>query len=538
MELQSLIYLFVAISFTIYFGVALWSKASSTKDFYIVKNTNRPSLNGVSIAVDFISAATFLSFAGVFLYSYSITNYFIAGIIFGFLFLAFIIVPNLRKEAELSIPTFLDNKYSSIFIKKLSAIIVLIICFLYLNAQMKASGIIFARIFQIDVTVALFFSLALTFIYSLISGKKRVSYSFILQYIIIFISFSTPIIFLTISLTNSYFPQFSLLSSLKDGSSIMLELKNSLNSFHIEQNSSLINNLLLSLSVALGVATLPHIIIKFFTTSSVKNSKRSAIWGLFFIIIIYSFIISLPALSAINFSKNLSTFEYSIYVKDEFSLENGKDLKGSWLKTWQDINLIKFKDKNDDDKISLNELKINPDTVFLINSEMANMPNWIIALVISGALAATLSTIIALLLLIKATLVNEFLSTNKKIAKFRVNSLLLLLLFLATIFQIGNYTILQTVSLAFSLGAATLFPTLILTIFKNIDKKSIFFGLFTATIFMFFYTLLYLLDIKYFNFINPESIGFIGALLNFSISIFASKYIFNKENSSIHKEKK
>lgn len=535
MELQSLIYLFVGISFTIYFGIAMWTKSTSTKDFYIVKKANNKTIsNGLSIAVDFISAATFISFAGIFLYSYSLTNYIIVGIISGFFILIFIIAPKIREKNELSIPSFFDIKYSSLEIKKLSAFIILAISFLYLCAQIKATGIIFSRIFQIEFTLALLFASILTFFYATIFGKKEFSYSYILQYIIILFSFATPIIFLTISLTNSFIPQLAIFSSIQNTENLIVEIQNS---FNISlKESSFLTTTFLTISLALGVATLPHILTKFFHTSSVENSKKSAIWATVFIALIYSFLISLPALSYINFSKNISNVEYKSFIKDEFINDENEQIYGKWLKTWEDTNLVKYSDENSDNLVTLNELKIDPDTIFLLNSEVNNMPNWVIALVISGALAATLSTITGLLLLIKATLVNEFLPNNKKISKLKLNSILAILIAAATLFQINNsYTILQIVLLAFTISAATLFPTIILTIFKNIDKKSIFFALLISFLFVVIYTIVYNFKIEqsnYFLYLIPESIGIVGAFLNFFIAIIASKFIFSKNKKS------
>ncbi|MDX4069616.1 VC_2705 family sodium/solute symporter [Aliarcobacter skirrowii] len=535
MELQSLIYLFVGISFTIYFGIAMWTKSTSTKDFYIVKKANNKTIsNGLSIAVDFISAATFISFAGIFLYSYSLTNYIIVGIISGFFILIFIIAPKIREKNELSIPSFFDIKYSSLEIKKLSAFIILAISFLYLCAQIKATGIIFSRIFQIEFTLALLFASILTFFYATIFGKKEFSYSYILQYIIILFSFATPIIFLTISLTNSFIPQLAIFSSIQNTENLVVEIQNS---FNISlKESSFLTTTFLTISLALGVATLPHILTKFFHTSSVENSKKSAIWATVFIALIYSFLISLPALSYINFSKNISNVEYKSFIKDEFINDKNEQIYGKWLKTWEDTNLVKYSDENSDNLVTLNELKIDPDTIFLLNSEVNNMPNWVIALVISGALAATLSTITGLLLLIKATLVNEFLPNNKKISKLKLNSILAILIVAATLFQINNsYTILQIVLLAFSISAATLFPTIILTIFKNIDKKSIFFALLISFLFVVIYTIVYNFKVEqsnYFLYLIPESIGIVGAFLNFFIAIIASKFIFSKNKKS------
>lgn len=535
MELQSLIYLFVGISFTIYFGIAMWTKSTSTKDFYIVKKANNKTIsNGLSIAVDFISAATFISFAGIFLYSYSLTNYIIVGIISGFFILIFIIAPKIREKNELSIPSFFDIKYSSLEIKKLSAFIILAISFLYLCAQIKATGIIFSRIFQIEFTLALLFASILTFFYATIFGKKEFSYSYILQYIIILFSFATPIIFLTISLTNSFIPQLAIFSSIQNTENLIVEIQNS---FNISlKESSFLTTTFLTISLALGVATLPHILTKFFHTSSVENSKKSAIWATVFIALIYSFLISLPALSYMNFSKNISNVEYKSFIKDEFINDENEQIYGKWLKTWEDTNLVKYSDENSDNLVTLNELKIDPDTIFLLNSEVNNMPNWVIALVISGALAATLSTITGLLLLIKATLVNEFLPNNKKISKLKLNSILAILIVAATLFQINNsYTILQIVLLAFTISAATLFPTIILTIFKNIDKKSIFFALLISFLFVVIYTIVYNFKVEqsnYFLYLIPESIGIVGAFLNFFIAIIASKFIFSKNKKS------
>ncbi|MGJ0286646.1 VC_2705 family sodium/solute symporter [Aliarcobacter cryaerophilus] len=544
MELQSLIYLFVGVSFTIYFGLALWTKASSTKDFYVANKSFNPVFNGASIAVDFISAATFISLCGAFLsFGYDSFAY-IIGITSGFVLLTILIVPYLRKMECLSIPLFFEKRFNSKLLKITTIIIVVLVSFIYISAQLKGVGIIFSRIFQLDLSTALLIGMCITLFYAFIGGMKNIAYTQIAQYIIILFSFMTPIFFLTIEFTNSYLPQLAIFtkSAIYEERYLIEVFEQTLNDYGFKSFSefNVLNSLLIAISLSLGVASLPHILIKFFSTPTVNDARRSSFWALIFISVIYTSISSLFILSTLNLVKNTNNLEYDAFINNEIEGNEGK-----WLKTWEKTGLVKFEDFNNNNKIDLkyenniSELSINPDALSLLTPEIANLPNWVISLVLAGALAATLSTITGLILIIKTTISYELLkenfSKNNIIARVIFSKLLIVLIIvLATLFYIPNYTILQTVAIAFTICAATLFPTLVLGIFyKKINKIGAIFGVISSLFFTLSYCIYFLYinsSSNYFFGISSEAIGSIGAILNILITVIVSKLTSKQKN--------
>lgn len=544
MELQSLIYLFVGVSFTIYFGLALWTKASSTKDFYVANKSFNPVFNGASIAVDFISAATFISLCGAFLsFGYDSFAY-IIGITSGFVLLTILIVPYLRKMECLSIPLFFEKRFNSKLLKITTIIIVVLVSFIYISAQLKGVGIIFSRIFQLDLSTALLIGMCITLFYAFIGGMKNIAYTQIAQYIIILFSFMTPIFFLTIEFTNSYLPQLAIFSKsvIYEERYLIEVFEQTLNDYGFKSFSefNVLNSLLIAISLSLGVASLPHILIKFFSTPTVNDARRSSFWALVFISVIYTSISSLFILSTLNLVKNTNSVEYDAFINNEIEGNEGK-----WLKTWEKTGLVKFEDFNKNNKIDLkyenniSELSINPDALSLLTPEIANLPNWVISLVLAGALAATLSTITGLILIIKTTISYELLkenfSKNNIIARVIFSKLLIVLIIvLATLFYIPNYTILQTVAIAFTICAATLFPTLVLGIFyKKTNKIGAIFGVISSLFFTLSYCIYFLYinsSSNYFFGISSEAIGSIGAILNILITVIVSKLTSKQKN--------
>ncbi|MCT7461101.1 VC_2705 family sodium/solute symporter [Aliarcobacter cryaerophilus] len=544
MELQSLIYLFVGVSFTIYFGLALWTKASSTKDFYVANKSFNPLFNGASIAVDFISAATFVSLCGAFLsFGYDSFAY-IIGITSGFVLLTILIVPYLRKMECLSIPLFFEKRFNSKLLKITTIIIVVLVSFIYISAQLKGVGIIFSRIFQLDLSTALLIGMCITLFYAFIGGMKNIAYTQIAQYIIILFSFMTPIFFLTIEFTNSYLPQLAIFSksAIYEERYLIEVFEQTLNDYGFKSFSefNVLNSLLIAISLSLGVASLPHILIKFFSTPTVNDARRSSFWALVFISVIYTSISSLFILSTLNLVKKTNSVEYDAFINNEIEGNEGK-----WLKTWEKTGLVKFEDFNKNNKIDLkyenniSELSINPDALSLLTPEIANLPNWVISLVLAGALAATLSTITGLILIIKTTISYELLkenfSKNNIIARVIFSKLLIVLIIvLATLFYIPNYTILQTVAIAFTICAATLFPTLVLGIFyKKINKIGAIFGVISSLFFTLSYCIYFLYinsSSNYFFGISSEAIGSIGAILNILITVIVSKLTSKQKN--------
>ncbi|WP_198305693.1 VC_2705 family sodium/solute symporter [Arcobacter vandammei] len=554
MELQSLIYLLVGVSFTIYFGLALWTKSSSTKDFYIAKNSFSPVVNGVSIAVDFISAVTFVALAGtISLLGFSGSAY-IMGFTGGFVLLALLIVPYLRKFGKFHLSEFIEARYYSKFARNLTIFIIIIVSFIYISAQIKGIGIVFSRIFQIDKDIALVVAIFVAFLYSLFGGIRQVTYTQIAQYMIILFAFITPIIFLSLELTNGFIPQLALFSktnfifdsgikTIEQGSYLLHVLDSSLEDYGFSYTKALglLDIFTISLSLMLGVAALPHILVKFISTPSVNDTRKSAFWALVFIAIIYTAMSPLGALSKINSIKHTQNVEYEAFINGEIKHPNGLDNNGKWLDIWQNIKEVEFTDKNQDSKIQINnsssnELYINPDIQTLINPEIANLPNWTVALILAGALAAALSTMTGLILISTNSILIFFeekdIAYNTKRYKIFSKIFLLAIISLATFFTIPNYSIIETITISFTILAGTLFPTIVLGIFsKNITKEGAISGLIVSLLFILVYIIyfcfiendLYSYD-KYLFGIMPIGIGVVGAILNIFISIIVSKF--------------
>ena len=552
MELQSLIYLFVGISFTIYFGLALWTKASSTKDFYIAQNSFSPVTNGISVAVDFISAVTFIALAGtVSLLGFNGSAY-IMGFTGGFVLLALLVVPYLRKFGQFTITDFIEARYYSKFARNIAIFIVIIVSFIYISAQMKGIGIVFSRIFQIDKDMALFIAIGVAFLYSLIGGMRSTSYAQIAQYVIILFAFLTPVIYLSLDLTNTFFPQLAIFSkttfafhsgikNIPEGTFLLHALDNALSDFGFSYTSpsNYVNLFSISLALMLGVASLPHVLSKFILTPSVEDTRKSTFWALLFIAIIYTSLSSLGALSKINVIKNTQDIEYETFINDEIKNSNGTINNGKWLKTWEEIKYVQFKDKNSNEKIDTNpsetnELFIDTDIQTLINPEIANLPNWAIALTLAGALAAALSTITGLILILSSTISKnyDFRFKNSFVFKMLPKLMLFITIFFATFFTIPNFSIVQTVAIAFNILAATLFPIIILGIFdKKTNKQGAIWGLTIGLFFTLSYMIYFLFIENSVNGVNnylfgisTEGIGIIGALLNFIIAIIVSRF--------------
>jgi cation/acetate symporter len=553
MELQSLIYLFFGISFTIYFGLALWTKSTSTKDFYIAKNSFSPILNGISISVDFISAVTFVALAGTVSYLGFGGSAYILGFTGGFVVLSLLIVPYLRKFGKFQLCEFIEARYYSKFARNITIFIIIIVSFIYISAQMKGIGIVFSRIFQVEKDLALLIAICVTFLYSLLGGIRQVSYTQLAQYIIILFSFLTPIIYLCLELTNGFIPHFALFSKttfefdtglrlIPEGTFLLHALDSSLSDFGFTYTKALnfTDIFTISLSLMLGVAVLPHILVKFISTPSTNDARKSALWALIFIAIIYTAISPLGVLSKINNIKHIQNVDYETFINNEEKHTNGISNNGAWLKNWQEIGEINYTDKNSDGKIQINnsksnELHINPDIQTLANPEIANLPNWTIALILAGAIAASLSTMTGLIQISTNSILILFEDKKISYSKFRFKffsklSLLSVITF-ATFFAIPHYSIIETITISFTILAGTLFPTILLGIFnKNITKEGAISGLLISLAFI----LIYIIYFCFINNINPNNdylfgimpigIGVVGLVLNILTAVFVSKF--------------
>ncbi|MFY9082702.1 VC_2705 family sodium/solute symporter, partial [Aliarcobacter butzleri] len=452
-------------------------------------------------------------------------------------------------------------RYYSNKARLLTIIIIILASFIYISAQMKGLGIIFSRFFQVDMNVGLLSAIGILFLYAIFTGMRTNNYTQIAQYIIILFAYTFCAIFLSLQLTNNFLPQLAIFSTttfdfitpiqtIKEGTPFLLALDKILLDFGFNSYSKsldLVNVFMITMALMLGTAALPHLLIKFFALTTVKDAKKSALWALIFVALIFTTISSVASFSKINLLKNVQNIDYEAYTQGELINYDGSTNNGKWLQIWQNTGFISWIDKNEDKKIQIdgtanNELFINPDIITLVNAEIANLPNWIIALLISGALAAILATTTGLLLIIVTTisydLWDEFIYKNNKkhVLKNRIKKLSIILIVfiivvLATFFTIPFYSIVQTVTISFTLIAATIFPAIILGIFdKRMNKEGAFFGILTGFIFTFCYIVYFLFFnnsienmSNYLFGITPEGIGTIGAILNFVIALIISR---------------
>lgn len=439
MELQSLIYLFVGISFALYIGIALWAKAGSTKDFYVAGGGVHPVANGMATAADWMSAASFISLAGIISFMGSDGGAYLMGWTGGYVLLALLLAPYLRKFGKFTVPDFVGDRYYSSTARVVAVIAVIFISFTYVAGQMRGVGIVFSRFLQVDVNTGVIIGMAIVFFYSVLGGMKGITYTQVAQYVVMIIAYLIPAIFLSLQVTDTFLPQLGIFAqttfAFDDGVRVIPEgtyLLHALDTAVADlgfreytQAGSLWNMFLLTVALMLGTAGLPHVIVRFFTVPTVHDARISAGWALVFIAIMYTTISSVAAFSRVNLIKNVQNVEYKAFVNGEVTHMDGTPNNGAWFKTWENGGLLAWTDRNGDGKIQYapdaafvggkpafdgtnvgihgervttnakpaansgkieNELYVDRDIMVLANPEIANLPNWVIAFIAAGVL--------------------------------------------------------------------------------------------------------------------------------------------------------
>ncbi|MCG6881722.1 MAG: cation acetate symporter [Deltaproteobacteria bacterium] len=564
MTLRMTTYIIVGLTFAIYIGIAFWARAKTTSDFYVAGKGVHPVLNGMATAADWMSAASFISMAGLIAFMGYDACVYLMGWTGGYVLLAMMLAPYLRKFGKFTVPEFIGDRYYSQG-ARITAVICLIICSItYVIGQMKGIGVAFSRVLEVDFSTGLFCGMAVVFIYAVMGGMKGITYTQIAQYCVLIFAYTVPAIFIAFQLTGNPIPQLALGSHLTDGSGMYLLEK--LNKICIElgfasytaQKWTTWNVFLLTISLMVGTAGLPHVIMRFFTVPKVRDARFSTGWALVFISILYT---TAPAVGAMARSNLMHTIQTGPVGSPTGNLLYAD--RPSWFTNWEKTGLLKWEDKNGDGRIQYygnnpgfdkkaetwgwrgNEMvKVDRDIMVLANPEIANLPFWVIALVAAGGIAAALSTAAGLLLAIASSISHDLLkgvftkgiNEKQELTYGRISMTVAII--------VAGYLGLnppgfaaQVVALAFGLAASSIFPVLMMGIFsKRMNRAGAIAGMLTGI----GTTLLYIFLYKGWFFIkgtapladnpdgwmlgiNPQSFGAVGALLNFVVAFLVSR---------------
>ena len=535
MSLQLSIWLIVGLTFALYIGIAIWSRASSTNEFYVAGKGVHPIANGMATAADWMSAASFISMAGIISFLGYDGSVYLMGWTGGYVLLALLLAPYLRKFGKFTVPAFIGDRYYSNTARTVAVFCALIVSFTYIAGQMRGVGVVFSRYLEVDINSGVFIGMGIVLFYAILGGMKGITYTQVAQYCVLIFAFMVPAIFISIEMTSNPIPQLGFGSAGSDG----VYLLDKLNGLHEELgfskytsgSKSTLDVFFITAALMIGTAGLPHVIVRFFTVKKVSDARKSAGWALLFIAILYT---TAPAI-AVFARTNLI---------DTVSEKNYTDMP-SWFKKWEDTGLLKFDDKNGDNIIQyngnemINELTIDRDIMVLANPEIAQLPNWVIALLAAGALAAALSTAAGLLLVISSSVSHDLIkriikpdiSEKGELVAARLSALFAVLL--AGYFGINPPDfVAATVALAFGLAAASFFPAIVLGIFyKKMNKEGAISGMLIGILLMLFYMTKFKFgwfgggaESDWWFGISPEGFGTVAMIVNFMVSISVSKF--------------
>ena len=521
-----LTYLFVGASFILYIGIAIWSRADSTKDFYVAGGGVHPVLNGMATAADWMSAASFISMAGIISFMGRDGAVYLMGWTGGYVLLALLLAPYLRKFGRFTVPDFIGERYYSKTARIVAVVCLIFISFTYVAGQMRGVGIVFSRYLEVDVSTGVIIGMAVVFMYAVLGGMKGITYTQVAQYCVLIFAYMVPAIFISIMITDNPIPQLGFGSEVNDGSglSVLQKLDGVLMDLgfraYTEGTKSTIDVFAITAALMFGTAGLPHVLVRFFTVPKVSDARLSAGYALVFIAILYT---TAPAVASFARLNLVDTVHNSSYEQAP-----------EWFSNWEQTGLVGWEDKNDDGIMqysagSKNEVSIDRDIMELANPEIANLPGWVIALVAAGGVAAALSTAAGLLLVISSAISHDVLkqtlmpNISEKQELFYARLAAAVAVCIAGLFGIYPPAfVAQVVAFAFGLAAASLFPALLMGIFyKPMNKEGAITGMLVGLIFTFTYIVYFKFvspefnSAKYWLFgISPEGIGFIGMLLN------------------------
>ena len=562
MDAQTLTYIFVAFTFSVYIGIAIWSRAGSTNEFYVAGGGVPPVLNGMATAADWMSAASFISMAGIIAFAGYDASVYLMGWTGGYVILAMLLAPYLRKFGQFTVPDFIGTRYYSSTARVVAVVCLILISFTYVAGQMRGVGIVFSQFLNIPIFWGVIVGMAIVFVYAVLGGMKGITYTQVAQFCVLMFAYLVPAIFISMLVTGIPIPQIGLGAQVLDGSglSVLEKLDRTLIDLgfgaYTEGSKSTIDVFAITMALMIGTAGLPHVIVRFFTVPKVSDARKSAGYALLFIALIYTTAPAVGAFARINFIDNVHNAEYA-------------DIP-AWFQSWEDIGLIGWEDKNGDGKIqyapgapfqgkptfsdqrrqdgsreitntttdNTNEVYVDRDIMVLANPEIAALPAWVIALVAAGGLAAALSTAAGLLLVISTAISHDLLKKTFAKGISDKQELFYARVAAATAIGIAGYLgidppgfVAQVVAFAFGLAAASLFPAILLGIFdRRMNKEGAITGMLAGLIFSFSYIAFFkfvapeMNTAEYWLFgISPEGIGSIGAVVNFTLAFVVSR---------------
>ena len=535
MDIQFWTWTLVALTFSIYIGIAIWSRAGSTKDFYVAGGGVSPLANGLATAADWMSAASFISMAGLISFSGYDGSVYLMGWTGGYVLLALLLAPYLRKFGKFTVTDFIGDRYYSNVARSVAVFCALLVSFTYVAGQMRGVGLVFSRFLEVDINTGVIIGMIIVLFYAVLGGMKGITYTQVAQYCVLIFAFMVPAIFISIQMTGNPIPQLGFGGTDANG----VYLLDKLDGLHQELgfaaytsgSKSTLDVFFITAALMVGTAGLPHVIVRFFTVKKVADARKSAGWALLFIAILYTTAPAIAVFSRTNLIETINNKEHSELPE--------------WFSNWEKTGLIEFTDKNNDGKIqyvadaSKNELIVDKDIMVLANPEIAELPNWVIALVAAGGLAAALSTAAGLLLVISASVSHDLIKKmiNPKITE--KGELIAARLSAVVAVCVAGYFginppdfVAATVALAFGLAAASFFPAIVLGIFsKRMNKEGAIAGMIVGILMMLFYMLKFKFDWfgggtkeDWWFGISPEGFGTVAMLINFLVSIIISKF--------------
>ncbi|HAS3640718.1 TPA: cation acetate symporter [Vibrio cholerae] len=540
MDIQTWTFILVGLTFALYIGIAIWARAGSTSEFYVAGGGVHPVANGMATAADWMSAASFISMAGIISFiGYDGTVY-LMGWTGGYVLLALCLAPYLRKFGKFTVPDFIGDRYYSRTARMVAVFCAIFISFTYVAGQMRGVGVVFARFLEVDINVGIVIGMAIVFFYAVMGGMKGITYTQVAQYCVLIFAFLVPAIFTSLMMTGNPIPQIGFGSTLSGTDDYLLTKLDGLTqelgfTAYTDGSKSMVDVFFICAALMVGTAGLPHVIIRFFTVPKVSDARISAGWALLFIAFLYT---TAPAVAAFARVNMIDTI-------------NGPDMQGvtaaeapTWYRNWESTGLVKWEDKNGDGRMfysgdARNEMTINNDIIVLASPEIAKLPNWVVALLAAGGLAAALSTAAGLLLVISTAISHDLLKKGFK-PNMTDKQELLAARFAAALAIIGaGYLginppgfVAQVVAFAFGLAASSFFPAIILGIFyKKMNKEGAISGMLAGILF----TAAYIIYFKFVNpaasvpanwwfGISPEGIGTLGMCLNFVVAIVVNKF--------------
>ena len=562
MDLQTLTYLVVGASFALYIGIAIASRASSTGEFYVAGGGVHPVANGLATAADWMSAASFISMAGLIAFLGYDGSVYLMGWTGGYVLLALLLAPYLRKFGKFTVPEFIGDRYESQTARVVAVVCLILISFTYVAGQMRGVGIVFSRFLEVPIGVGLLIGMAIVFVYAVLGGMKGITYTQVAQYCVLIFAYTVPAVFISLQVTGQPLPQVAMASTVEgtDGVPLLVRLDQVVTDLgfaaYTVGSKSRTDVFFITLALMIGTAGLPHVIVRFFTVPRVRDARMSAGWALLFIALLYTTAPAVGALARLNLTRTIQTgpvFEATANLRYED--------RPTWFRTGEDTGLLEFTDRNGDGRIQYyddtnadfaavaaghgwagNELRVDRDIIVLANPEIAGLPDWVIALVAAGGIAAALSTAAGLLLVISAAVSHDLLkgvfrpdiSESGELRAGRTATAVAIL-FAGYLGYNPPGFVAQVVALAFGLAAASLFPAILLGIFSfRVNKQGAIAGMLSGL----FFTLGYIVWFKgiviepmaadvaenWLFGISPEGIGAVGAGLNFAVALAVSAW--------------